>query len=71
MQQLLLLKQNILFFTDTIQGFSAVCWLFGVRMSQLYNRPIGLVKSVWGGTRIEAWSSPDALQICYPDGVPQ
>merc|ERR1712226_125221 len=55
---------------NTIQGFSAVCWLFGVRMSQLYNRPIGLVKSVWGGTRIEAWSSPDALQICYPDGVP-
>ncbi|XP_038609330.1 sialate O-acetylesterase [Tachyglossus aculeatus] len=50
------------------QFFSAVCWLFG---RQLYDRlryPIGLVASSWGGTPIEAWSSPRALREC---GLPQ
>lgn len=29
--------------------------------------PIGLVESAWGGTRIESWSSPDALAACPVD----
>ena len=29
--------------------------------------PVGLVESAWGGTRIESWSSPDALAACPAD----
>ena len=53
---------------ENIPGFSAVCY-FAAR--ELYNqlggdRPIGLVQSCVGGTRVEAWSSPDALSQCAP-----
>jgi sialate O-acetylesterase len=46
--------------------FSAVCWFFG---RDLYTAlggavPIGLISSNWGGTRIQAWSSPTALKVC-------
>ena len=49
--------------------FSAVCWLYGKHHYNKYQRPIGLVQSAWGGTRIEAWSPPEALEVCFPDGV--
>eukprot|EP00117_Sycon_ciliatum_P049925 scpid15436/ scgid35319/ Sialate O-acetylesterase; Sialic acid-specific 9-O-acetylesterase; Yolk sac protein 2; Sialate O-acetylesterase small subunit; Sialate O-acetylesterase large subunit len=46
--------------------FSAVCWYFG---RDLYDRlekkvPIGLISNNWGGTCVQAWSSPDALAKC-------
>lgn len=47
-----------------MSSFSAVCWLFGKYMSKHLNYPIGLVETNWGGTQIEAWSSPDALAAC-------
>ena len=49
--------------------FSAVCWLYGKHLYDKYQRPIGLVQSAWGGTRIEAWSSPAALDVCFPGGT--
>jgi sialate O-acetylesterase len=44
---------------------SAVCWLYG-RMVQeaLGGRPMGLIHSSWGGTGIEFWSLPQALEEC-------
>ncbi|VDI29979.1 sialate O-acetylesterase [Mytilus galloprovincialis] len=48
----------------TVKYFSAVCWLFGKYLSSHVSYPIGLIESDWGGTPIEAWSSPDALQKC-------
>jgi hypothetical protein len=48
----------------TVSRYSAVCWLYGKYLSQHFNYPIGLVDTDWGGTRIEAWSSPDALSAC-------
>ena len=33
-------------------------------MYEYYLVPIGLVSSNWGGTYIQAWSSPDALGKC-------
>jgi len=33
-------------------------------MSTHVNYPIGLIESDWGGTPVEAWSSPDALNMC-------
>ncbi len=44
---------------------SAVCWLYGRMIHQaLGGRPIGLIGTSWGGTEIELWMSPEALQIC-------
>ncbi|KAK2169934.1 hypothetical protein NP493_1171g00022 [Ridgeia piscesae] len=44
--------------------FSAVCWLYGKYLHETLGYPIGLVESCWGGTMVEAWSSPDALKQC-------
>jgi len=46
------------------QYFSALCWLFGRELYDKFRVPIGLVSSNWGGTIVEAWSSPDALSKC-------
>jgi sialate O-acetylesterase len=44
---------------------SALCWLYGRMIQQaLGGRPIGLVATSWGGTAIEVWMSPKALQNC-------
>ncbi|XP_057307116.1 sialate O-acetylesterase-like [Hydractinia symbiolongicarpus] len=44
--------------------FSAVCWMYGRRLHDLLNVPIGLISSAYGGSAIEAWSSPNALSKC-------
>jgi sialate O-acetylesterase len=44
---------------------SAVCWLYGRMIHQeLGGRPIGLMATTWGGTAIELWMPPKALQDC-------
>jgi sialate O-acetylesterase len=44
---------------------SAVCWLYGRMIHQaLDGRPIGLIATSWGGTFIEFWMPPKALQDC-------
>ncbi|XP_057294536.1 sialate O-acetylesterase-like [Hydractinia symbiolongicarpus] len=47
-----------------LSGFSALCWMYGRRLFDQYHVPIGLISSNFGGTRIEAWSSPDMLKKC-------
>ncbi len=47
------------------QYFSASCYFFGRGVYKaLGDIPVGLVDSDWGGTYIQAWSSPDALSKC-------
>ncbi|XP_053397524.1 sialate O-acetylesterase-like isoform X2 [Mercenaria mercenaria] len=46
------------------QHFSAVCLLYAMNIAPHINRPIGLVQTAYGGTMIEAWSSPDAIATC-------
>ncbi|KAJ4936023.1 hypothetical protein JOQ06_017547 [Pogonophryne albipinna] len=41
-----------------------LCWLFGRDLYDKLQYPIGLVESCWGGTPIEPWCSPRALQHC-------
>jgi sialate O-acetylesterase len=47
--------------------FSAVCWLFGRNLYRKNGVPVGMIETNWGGTRIEAWSSPDTLTKCFTD----
>ncbi|XP_010891583.2 sialate O-acetylesterase isoform X2 [Esox lucius] len=47
--------------------YSAVCWMFGRLLYKTLRYPIGLVESCWGGTPVEAWSSPRALRNCGLD----
>ena len=44
--------------------FSATCWFYGRNIYDVVQYPIGLVDTDWGGTPVEAWSSPDALAKC-------
>lgn len=44
--------------------FSATCWYYGRSMYDYLKVPVGLVSSNWGGTYVQAWSSPDALKQC-------
>lgn len=44
--------------------FSAVCWMYGKYIHKALGVPIGLVDTNWGGTPVEAWSSPEALAKC-------
>ncbi|NWU97099.1 SIAE acetylesterase, partial [Upupa epops] len=44
--------------------FSAICWLLGRSLYEARRYPVGLVEAAWGGTPIEAWSSPRALRVC-------
>ena len=44
--------------------FSATCWFFGRNLYDQLQYPIGLIDTDWGGTRVEAWSSLDALAKC-------
>ncbi len=48
----------------SFQYFSATCWFFGRNIYDKYQVPLGLFSSNWGGTMVEAWSSPDALKEC-------
>jgi sialate O-acetylesterase len=44
---------------------SAVCWLYGRMIHEaLDGRPIGLIATSYGGTFIELWMPPKALQEC-------
>ena len=53
-----------------LNKFSAVCFLFARSMTDRLSpagerkRVFGLIASDWGGTRVEAWMSRDALDAC-------
>ena len=53
-----------------LNTFSAVCFLFARSMTDRLSpsgeerRVFGLIDASWGGTRIEAWMSQDALDAC-------
>ena len=53
-----------------LKQFSAVCFLYARSMTDRLSpsgeskRVFGLIDSNWGGTRVEAWMSQDALDAC-------
>lgn len=46
---------------DNVGGFSAVAYYFGVNMQETLGVPVGLIQTAWGGTRAEAWTSPQTM----------
>jgi sialate O-acetylesterase len=45
-----------------VGDFSAVGYFFGRHLHQVLKVPVGLINTSWGGTRIEAWTSTEALE---------
>jgi sialate O-acetylesterase len=46
---------------DTIRQFSAVLYFFGRTLHKDMNVPFGLIRSAYGGTPAQAWTSKEAL----------
>jgi sialate O-acetylesterase len=51
---------------ETAKSFSAVGYFFGRKLHRELKVPIGLINTSWGGTRVEAWTSDDALRSANP-----
>jgi hypothetical protein len=56
--------------STTIRGFSGTGWFTGAALLRASKSspdskiPLGLLRSSWGGTRVEQWSGPAALAAC-------
>ena len=46
---------------DTVRTFSATGYFFARKLHEELGIPIGVISADWGGTRIEAWMSPETL----------
>jgi sialate O-acetylesterase len=46
---------------ETIPNFSAVAYFFGRQLQETLHVPVGLINTSWGGTRAEAWTSPEGM----------
>jgi hypothetical protein len=51
-----------------LANFSAVCYLTIRDIARMHtsNRPVALIQSAWGGTRVEAWMSTEAIAAAVP-----
>lgn len=47
---------------QNVGSFSAVGYFFGRKLQEDLKVPVGLINTSWGGTRVEAWTSMDALK---------
>ena len=46
--------------SDSIMGFSAVCYLLAYELQKTHDIPFGLIQSSWGGSGIKTWIGADA-----------
>jgi hypothetical protein len=51
-----------------LSNFSAVCFLTVRDIARMHTnkRPVALIQSAWGGTRVEAWMSPESIATATP-----
>ena len=47
---------------QTTPDFTATGYFFGRLINQSLNVPVGLIHTSWGGSKIEAWMTPNALK---------
>jgi sialate O-acetylesterase len=54
---------------ESVPNFSAVCWMTARHIREMYwgDLPMGLIQTAWGGTRVEAWATPDVNAKCEPN----
>jgi sialate O-acetylesterase len=48
--------------SDTVGDVSGIGYFFSRRIHQDLDVPVGVLQSFWGGSRIEAWTSQEALE---------
>ena len=46
---------------ETVGEVSAIGYILGSRLSEALDVPVGIISSAYGGTRIEAWLSPEVI----------
>jgi len=51
---------------QNIDDFSATAYFFARELHQKMDIPIGIINTSWGGTRVEAWTSPKKLNELGP-----
>lgn len=51
---------------QNVGQFSGVAYFFGAKLLNTLNRPVGLIKSAWGGSPIETWMRIGALKASVP-----
>ncbi|WP_152541012.1 sialate O-acetylesterase [Luteimonas huabeiensis] len=47
---------------ETVRDFSAACFYFARELRKTLDVPMGLIDASWGGSRIQAWTSAEALR---------
>lgn len=52
---------------NNVASFSAIAYYFGEQLQEVLDVPVGIILSSWGGSRIEAWMSQEAMLISEED----
>jgi sialate O-acetylesterase len=55
---------------QTVPDFTATGYFFGRLLNQALNVPVGLIHTSWGGSRIEAWMTPESLKDIPEKTIP-
>jgi sialate O-acetylesterase len=55
---------------QTVPNFTATGYFFGRLLNQALDVPVGLIHTSWGGSRIEAWMTPESLKDIPEKPVP-
>jgi sialate O-acetylesterase len=55
---------------QTVPDFTATGYFFGRLLNQALDVPVGLLHTSWGGSRIEAWMTPESLKDIPEKPVP-
>jgi len=55
---------------STTPNFTATGYFFGRLINKVLNVPVGLIHTSWGGSRIEAWMTPNALKNIPEKPIP-
>jgi sialate O-acetylesterase len=55
---------------QTVPGFTATGYFFGRLLNQALDVPVGLIHTSWGGSRIEAWMTPESLKEIPEKPIP-
>jgi sialate O-acetylesterase len=54
---------------ESLVGFSAVAYYFGVELEQVLNVPIGLIHASYGGSSVEQWIKAETLAEMKPSSA--